>query len=127
MKGDEGSDKHEKSDFGASHGKYPASIELGSLENPTGEKVQRITREQVRSMRTQEMQKVGAKFELKQVLVRWWKELIAYFSYKPKDRRLPQNCNIYGHTVVRTAGGFEPRCRFCDVVIEDVDQLRSKV
>ena len=26
MKGDEGSDKHEKSDFGASHGKYPASM-----------------------------------------------------------------------------------------------------
>ncbi|HNB24830.1 MAG TPA: hypothetical protein PKZ32_20585, partial [Candidatus Melainabacteria bacterium] len=55
------------------NGKYPASIELGSLENPTGEKVKRITREQVRSMRTQEMQKVGTNFELKQVAVRWWK------------------------------------------------------
>ena len=109
------------------NGKYPASIQLGSLENPTGEKVQRITREQVRSMRTQEMQKVGTKFELKQIAVRWWKELVAFFSYKPKDKRLPQNCAIYGHTVVRTPGGFEPRCRFCDVVIEDVDQLRSKV
>ncbi len=109
------------------NGKYPASIQLGSLENPNGEKVKRITREQVRSMRTQEMQKVGTKFEFKQIAVRWWKELVAFFSYKPKDKRLPQNCNIYGHTVIRTPGGFEPRCRFCDAVIDDVDQLRSKV
>lgn len=109
------------------NGKYPASIQLGSLENPNGEKVKRITREQVRSLRTQEMQKVGAKFELKQTAVRWWKELLAFFSYKPKDKRMPQNCALYGHTVIRTPGGYEPRCRFCDTVIVDADQLRSKV
>lgn len=109
------------------NGKYPASIQLGSLENPTGEKVKRITREQVRTMRTQEIQKVKTHFTIAQVAVRWWKELLAYFSYKPKDKRSPQNCKLYGHTVARTPGGFEPRCRFCDAVIEDVDMLRSKV
>ncbi len=109
------------------NGKYPASIQLGSLENPNGEKVKRITREQVRSLRTQEMQKVGSKFTLKQTAVRWWKELLAFFAYKPKDKRSAQNCALYGHTVIRTPGGYEPRCRFCDAVIVDTDQLRSKV
>jgi len=109
------------------NGRYPASIQLGSLENPTGEKVKRITREEVRSLRTQEMQKVGVKFEFKQIVMRWWKDLLAFFSFNPKTKRLPQNCALYGHTVIRTPGGFEPRCRFCNVAIVDAEQLRSKV
>lgn len=110
------------------NGRYPASIQLGSLENPNGEKVKRITREQVRSMRTQEMEKIGgANIEFKQTAVRWWKELIAFFSIAKKDARKTQDCSVYGHTVIRVPGSYEPRCRFCNVVIEDADQLRSKV
>lgn len=109
------------------NGKYPASIQLGSLENPTGEKVKRITREEVRSLRTQELQKIGVKFELNQIVARAWRDLLAFFSYKPKSKRTSQNCDLYGHTVIRTPGGFDPRCRFCNTPIVDADQLRSKV
>lgn len=103
---------------------YP---ELGSLENPTGKRVKRITVQELRTLKSQEQLKQGFSFTLNQIVARGWKDLIAFFSYKPRSKRGAQNCELYGHSVIRTPGGFEPRCRFCDTVIVDTDQLRAKI
>lgn len=102
-----------------------SSPELGSLETPPAARAKRITVEEVRKLKAQSHKDNTFMANIVRSFSNFWKELAAFFSYSKK--RGPTNCQLYGHMPDTMNKDIVPRCRFCNVEIVSVEQLRAKI
>ncbi len=92
-------------------------------QQPAGERP-RITSTQLRSMREHTAKSGNS---LGRLLSNLWAAIRSGLSLFIMPARSKKTfCELNGHSVMRTANGFDPYCRYCGTHIENIEELSSR-